>query len=54
MGLWCSQMSTAGWVLMAAIWVTVIGLVVWAVCRLFPAQRTPEAYHAAGDIDLES
>ena len=45
---------------MAAIWATVIGLAVWAVCRHFPAQRGPDpraaldARLAAGDLDPET
>jgi putative membrane protein len=60
MGLWCGQMTAGGWALMAAIWAAVIGLAVWAVCRLFPAQRGPDprvaldARLAAGDVDLET
>lgn len=27
------------WVAVVAVWAVVFGLVVWAVCRLFPAQR---------------
>lgn len=58
MGLWCSRMTAGGWVLTVAIWAAVLALAVWAVCRLFPAQRTPDpraaldARLAAGDIDL--
>ncbi|HEY3549025.1 MAG TPA: hypothetical protein VGK17_23375 [Propionicimonas sp.] len=60
MGLWCSQMGAGGWVLMVLIWAAVLGLAIWAVCRLFPAQRTPDpratldARLAAGDIDLDT
>ncbi len=60
MGLWCSQVTAGGWVLMAAIWAAVLGLAVWAVCRLFPAQRTPDprvtldARLAAGDLDPDT
>ena len=61
MGLWwCRPMTAGGWVLMAALWAAVLGLVVWAVCRLFPAQRTPDprasldARLAAGDLDLDT
>jgi putative membrane protein len=60
MGLWCGQVGASGWVLMAAIWAAVIGLAVWAVCRLFPAQPGPDprdaldARLAAGDIDVET
>ena len=40
MGFWCTRMSPGAWALMAAVWAVVIGLAVWAVCRLFPAQRS--------------
>ena len=60
MGLWCSPMTVGGWVAMFALWALVLGLAVWAVCRLFPAQRTPDpravldARLAAGDLDLDT
>lgn len=59
MGAWCGQMSTAGWVVMVAVWAAVVALAVWAVCRLFPTQRTSTARTvlgarlASGQIDLE-
>lgn len=60
MGLWCSQMSAGGWVAMIAAWALVVGLAVWAVCRLFPAQRSPDPRAvldtrlASGDIDPDT
>lgn len=57
MGLWCSQMSAATWVAMIVVWAIVLGLAVWAVCRLFPAHQgtdphaTLDARLASGDID---
>lgn len=56
----CSQMGAGGWVLMLALWGLVLALVVWAVCRLFPTQRTAnpravlDARLASGQIDLET
>ncbi len=53
-------MGAGGWVLTVLIWAAVLGLAIWAVCRLFPAQRTPDpratldARLAAGDIDLDT
>lgn len=33
------------WVAVVAGWAVVFGLVVWAVCRLFPAQCSRDAQH---------
>ncbi len=60
MGLWCTSMGVGGWIAMAATWLAVLCLVVWAVCRLFPAttQRDPratlDARLASGEIDVET
>ncbi|WP_370327606.1 SHOCT domain-containing protein [Euzebya sp.] len=35
-------MTTGGWILMTAFWVGVIALIVWAVARQFPRDRTDE------------
>jgi putative membrane protein len=57
MGLWCSQTSAGAVAATALLLAAVVGLAVWAVCRLFPVQRTPDplmtldARLAAGDID---
>lgn len=59
MGVWCSQMSTAGWVVMVAVWAALVALAVWAVCRLFPTQRASDARAvldarlASGQIDVD-
>jgi putative membrane protein len=54
----CSGMGAGGWALMIGVWVTVIGVVVWAVTRIFPAdaslrdaQRRLDRRLAAGEID---
>ncbi|HEY3547814.1 MAG TPA: hypothetical protein VGK17_17215 [Propionicimonas sp.] len=60
MGLWCSRITLSGWVVTFALLALVIGVAVWAVCRLFPTpdQRLPDpraaldARLAAGDVDL--
>ena len=60
MGPWCGQMGIGGWVGMAAFWVLVLALVIWAVSRLFPSQDalTPravlDARLASGDLDPET
>ena len=63
MAPWCSTSSGLGWVAMVAGWVLVVGLAVWAVCRLFPGQARPDARPdartrrqprlAAGELDAE-
>lgn len=59
MSVWCGQMDVVGWIAMVAGWGIVIGVVVWAVQRIFPAPQTPsdaksllDARLASGDIDL--
>lgn len=60
MGLWSGRMTVGGWVFMVVVLALVIGLAVWAVCRLFPtpAQRIPDpraaldARLAVGEVDL--
>ena len=62
MGLGCSRMTVAGWVVMVVVLALVVGLTVWTVCRLFPtpAPRIPDPHAtldarlAAGDIDLNT
>jgi hypothetical protein len=56
--LWCAQTGVGGWIAMVALWVLVVGLVVWGVARLFPARADDDsltaldARLAAGTIDL--
>ena len=58
MSLWCVQTGLSGWIVMVAVWVLVVGLVVWAVDRLFPARADDDSFAvldarlAAGAIDL--
>jgi uncharacterized membrane protein len=60
MGPWCGQMGVGGWVGMAAFWIVVVALVIWALARLFPAQRSGaeravlDTRLARGEIDLET
>ena len=44
---WCGQLGLGGWVLMGLFWATFLGLVVWAVSRLFGFDRGP------GDLDVD-
>ena len=59
MAPWCTTLSGLSWVAMVAGWVLVVGLAVWAVCRLFPGQARPDARTlleqrlAAGELDAE-
>ncbi|WP_263730701.1 hypothetical protein [Cellulomonas sp. SG140] len=43
MPAWCSASSGPSWVLMVLAWAALVGLAVWTVCRLFPAQVRPDA-----------
>lgn len=60
MGPWCTQMSAGGWVAMTIFWVVVVGLLLWAVGRLFPAQGSSDprvlldSRLAAGEITPEA
>lgn len=37
---WNSGMGGGGWVLMIFAWIALLGLIVWAISRLFPARST--------------
>jgi len=65
MGLWCNQMGVGGWVAMITLWVALLTVVVWAVCRMFPAphrradrdidqQALLDARFASGEMDPET
>jgi putative membrane protein len=57
----CDGMGVGGWVVMIAFWAVFLGLIVWAVTRIFP---TDEPRHdsraeldrrlAAGEIDPDT
>ena len=58
---YCGGMGIAGWALLVGVWIAVIGLVVWAVTRLFPSDRhRPDLEKeldrrlAAGEIDPDT
>ncbi|WP_291760731.1 hypothetical protein [Cellulomonas sp. 73-145] len=59
MPTWCSTSSGVGWFVMVAAWALLVGLAIWAVCRLFPAQARPDARTvleerlASGELDVE-
>jgi uncharacterized membrane protein len=46
-GAWCGQLGVGGWVLMGLFWATFLGLVLWAVSRLFGSGRV------AGSVDWD-
>ena len=57
----CNGMGAGGWLLMIGSWVAVLGLIVWALTRIFPtdepvrdAQRTLDRRLAAGEIDAQT
>jgi hypothetical protein len=50
-GLWCAQTGVSGWIAMIALWILVVGLVVWGVARLFPARPDEES---SSDLDRTS
>ncbi len=51
-GLVCGQTSVVAWVLMGLFWVTFVGLVLWALTRLFaPARGGWSAPENADDLD---
>ena len=59
MSVWCAQTGAGGWIAMIALWILVVGLVVWGVARLFPARPDDpltvlDARLAAGAIDLQT
>ena len=54
-GAWCGQSGVIGWVLMGLFWVTFLGLVLWAMSRLFAPTRVSGGRagddHEADDVD---
>jgi len=54
-GAWCGQLGVGGWVLMGLFWATFLGLVLWAVSRLFGSGRVAggvdDGRHEADDLD---
>ncbi len=48
-GAWCGQLGVGGWILMGLFWATFLGLVLWAVSRLFGPARIAKGF--GGDTD---
>jgi putative membrane protein len=49
LGPWCGQLGLGGWVLMGLFWATFVGLVLWALSRLFAPIREDEVLHQDAD-----
>jgi len=45
LGAWRGQTGVAGWILMGLFWVTFLGLVLWALSRLFTGPRGDGGVH---------
>jgi hypothetical protein len=59
-GAWCGQWGVAGWVLSGLFWASFLGLVLWAVSRLFAPAGVGDGPDGdkrevddAGDLDLQ-
>jgi len=50
-GAWCGQSGVIGWVLMGLFWVAFLGLVLWAMSRLFASTRVA-GRHDGGDHEV--
>jgi len=53
---WCGAMGLGGWVTMALFWTVFLGLVIWAVTRIFPtspprpgAEQAPDPVEGGHD-----
>lgn len=51
-GTWCGQLGVGGLVLMGLFWATFVGLVLWALSRLFAPAHQYEVLHGSAD-DLD-
>ena len=52
-GAWCGHLGVGGWVVIGLFWATFLGLVLWALARLFaPARVTGGRNGDADDLDL--
>jgi hypothetical protein len=52
LGAWCGQLGVGGWILMGLFWATFVGLVLWALSRLFAPVREVDVVHESAD-DLD-
>ncbi len=52
LGAWCGQLGVGGWILMGLFWATFVGLVLWALSRLFAPVREDDVIHESAD-DLD-
>jgi hypothetical protein len=48
-GAGCGQISVGGWVLMGLFWATFVGLVLWALSRLFASTPRDRGLHEKSD-----
>jgi len=48
-GAWCGQLGVGGWIVMGLFWATFVGLVLWALSRLFAPVRQGDALHESAD-----
>lgn len=53
LGAWCGQMGVAGWILMGLFRVTFLGLVLWALSRLFAGLRVDGVHEDVDDLDQQ-
>ena len=51
-GAWCGQLGVGGWILMGLFWATFVGLVLWALSRMFAPVRDDNVVHEDSD-DLD-
>ena len=51
---WCGEMSVGGWILIGLFWATFLGLVLWALSRLFAGPRGDDGAHEhVDDLDQQ-
>jgi uncharacterized membrane protein len=51
-GAWCGHLGVGGWVVIGLFWATFLGLVLWALSRLFTPARPADGRDGdADDLD---